>query len=103
MSAKIASGAIFANGLTPQRVLRAAVGALRPAGIFNRKIHARMRVPQVHLRHRAAQRQILGADLVLVLRVGCDQRTCGGSHGDSLVGWRCADYTRAPSGSAVMV
>src|ERR1700686_2252676 len=69
--------AIFANELAPQPVLRAAVRALRPAGIFNRKVHARMRVPQVHLRHRAAQGQILCAELERALRVGCDKRPDG--------------------------
>ena len=65
------------------------------------KIHARMRVPQVHLRHRAAQRQILGADLVLVLRVRLDERLGRRGHGGILgCRRRCRrDYTcgtRAP-------
>src|SRR5882672_1027581 len=89
----------------PQRVLRATVGTFRPAGLLYGQIHARMRVPQIHLRHRAAQRQILAADLVLVLRVGFNERFGRSDHG--LDFFRCADegadYTCAPAGAAAIV
>ena len=44
-----------------QRVLGAAVGALGEAGGLDRQIHARMRIPQAHVRHGTGQRQVLTA------------------------------------------
>jgi hypothetical protein len=60
--------------LTLERVLGPAVGALRPAALLDRQIHSRMRIPQVHLRHRARQGQVLARHVVLVLGVGLDER-----------------------------
>src|SRR5580692_1201262 len=64
-----------------ERVLGAAIRALGPAAAFDGQIHPRMRVPQVHLRHRAGQRQVVRGYLVLVLRVRLDERFGGGGHG----------------------
>src|SRR5882757_8381467 len=72
-----------------ERVLRPAIGALRPAGLLNRQINARMRVPEVHLRHRTRQRQILFRHIVLILGIGLDQRLGRRGHGSAFEkkGW----------------
>ena len=56
-----------------QRKLRAAIRALRPACLLDGQEHARMRVPEMHSRHGAGQRQVGRRDLVLILRVRLDQ------------------------------
>src|ERR1700758_2743240 len=65
-----------------------------------------MRVPQVHLRHRAAERQVLLRHVVLVLCVGLDEGPCGGDHGGIFRFERKAredvDYTGPGGGSAAM-
>src|SRR3974377_910642 len=65
----------------PQRVLRAAVGTLGPAALLDRQINPWMGVPQVHLRHGAAERQVLDGDVVLVLGVGFYQGPGRRRHG----------------------
>ena len=47
-----------------QGVHGAAVGALGLAARLDRQVHARVRVPQGHARHRAGQRQVRAGDLV---------------------------------------
>ena len=41
-------------------VLRAAIRTQGFAGFFDGQKHARMRIPQQHVRHRAVQRQLAG-------------------------------------------
>jgi len=53
-----------------QRVLRAAIRALRPTGLLDRQEHARVRVPQIHAGHRAGQWQIRIGHGVLITGVG---------------------------------
>src|SRR5690606_9335705 len=53
-----------------QHELGTAVHAARPAGGLDRQVHARMRVPQCHLRRRAGQGQLVAADDVAALLVG---------------------------------
>src|SRR5437879_13066024 len=67
-----------------------------------------MRVPEVHLRHRTAERQVLGADLVLILRVGLDEGLGRRDHG-RWTGVECdrrpggGNYTRASAPQAAIV
>jgi hypothetical protein len=64
-----ASASVVISSPSTQRVLRAAVRAFRPTGLFDGQEHARMRVPQMHARHRAGQRQIRSRHRVLVAGV----------------------------------
>src|SRR5579859_658137 len=95
------------GSLPAQRELRAAVGTLCPAGLADREVDARMGVPQIHLRHRAGERQVLLRHLVLVLRVGLDERPGGSDHGGFFRGSGrlspAADYTRTAGGAAPIV
>ncbi len=59
---------------TAVRALRFAIGL-----VFDRQVHARMRVPQRHFRGRAAQRQIAAVHGVALLGVG--GRSGGMAHG----------------------
>ena len=72
------------GALALKNVLGAAVRALRPAGLLDRQIDPRVRVPEIHLRHRARERQIAGVHFVFVLRVGLDERF-GGWHGRRII------------------
>ncbi len=71
-----------AAGSLLQRVLRGAVGAFRPAGLLDRQEDARVRVPQLHARHRAAKRQVVLRHLVEVLGIRLDELVAAfGRHG----------------------
>src|SRR5207248_6786081 len=67
-----------------------------------------MRVPEVHLRHRTAERQVLGADVVMILRVGLDEGLGRRDHG-RWTGVACdrrpggGNYTRASAPQAAIV
>src|SRR5579859_1605455 len=62
------SPAISVSG--DQLVLSPAVGAFGLAGLFDGQEHPRMGVPLAHAGHGAVERQVLGGNLVALLRVG---------------------------------
>lgn len=53
--------------LTLELVKCATVWAARFPAVVKRNSHFGMRVPQIHIRHRAGQRQILGGDFDMAL------------------------------------
>ncbi len=56
-----------------QNIVGPAVRALRLTDFLDRQIDLGMRVPEVHTRHRAGQRQVVRLNLVFMLYIGRDQ------------------------------
>ena len=69
--------------------VRGYAGSLAVGLVFDRQVHARVRIPQRHTRHRTGERQIRVRDLVTALGIGLDDLgSVGsriGSHGGLLL------------------
>jgi len=62
------------GGIRPAEVIgRTTIGTLRVAGRLDGQIHLWMRIPEVHTRHRARERQIFRPDFVQMLGIGWNE------------------------------
>ncbi len=66
-------------GCVLKHILGPAIRAFRLTGLLDRQIHLRMRIPQVHARHRAGQWYVPALYLVAVPRISCNQILVNGS------------------------
>lgn len=76
-----------AGGVAAYEVLGATIRAFRLAAFLDRQVYLGVRIPQVHPRHRARQRQFRLPHLVAMLCIGRNEvfvdGACSGCHGSS--------------------